>query len=505
MPDDNPDSNTLRGQSDRESDRPTYGGGSRDAHGNTRARALDSDVAVVVLAAGHGRRMRSETPKHLHQVAGMPIIERVIRAGIGAATATTVVMVGSNMADLEECLEMQGEFTLVVQGPPRGTADSIRQALERAGEVSLIVSLLGDSPLLTSETIDSLIDRARGTGSKVTLLTCFVDDALAYGRVRRDEQGRVIQIVEMKNDQLNERTGSTEINSGAMVLDASWAREELSRLSVDPTTGEFLVTDLIDVAVRQGVDERSAWPVDALVADASESLGVNDRADLAEADARARQRIRERHMRNGVTIIGPESVFIDECVVIGEDTVIAPHSILTGKTVVGRGCQIGPAAVLDNARLDDHVVVEQSTIRNSSIGAGTHVGPYAHLRRDCHIGRNVHIGSYAEMKSATLADGVRCGHMSYLGDVSVGAGSNIGAGTITANYDGQVKHATTIGEDVFVGSDTILVAPVAVGDGARTGAGAVVNRDVETGATVVGVPARKIGGFDGRRKHRSRS
>lgn len=465
--------------------------------------ATGADVVVAVLAAGHGKRMQSDVPKHLLEVAGMPIIERVIRAGIGARTSQTFVMVGSNMADLEHRLNMHDVFTLVVQGPPKGTADSVRQALMRAGDASWIVSLLGDSPHLTSEVVDALVERARSSRSKVTLLTCMVDDASAYGRIERDHLNRIVHIVELKNDEPNRRHGRTEINSGVMVLDAAWAHEELARLSMDTTTGEFLLTDLVDAAVRGGAESDGAWPVQAHVADASVSLGVNDRMDLSESDARARQTIRERHIRNGVTIIGPDTVFIDERVVIGEDTVIAPHSILTGTTVIGRRCEIGPAAVLHNARLDDGVVVEQSTVRDSGVGSGTHIGPYAHLRGGCHIGQRVHIGSFAEMKNATLADGVKCGHVSYLGDVSVGEATNIGAGTITANYDGESKHATTIGEGVFIGSDSILVAPIHLGDRARTGAGSVVNRDVEPGVTVVGVPARPIGGKDNRRRQRS--
>lgn len=492
MLDNEPVMNPHRGVSERSWERDVLKEDATDDATDSADPAPESDVVVAVLAAGHGSRMRSEVPKHLHAVAGVPIVERVIRAGIGARTSRTFVMVSANMADLEERLDMAGEFTLIVQGPPRGTADSVRQALDHAGDVSLMVSLLGDSPLLTVDVVDALIDRARSSGSKVTLLTCMIDDAAAYGRVERDQHGNVIRIVELKNDTPEKRIGPTEINSGVMVLDARWAREELRVLPADATTGEFLLTDLIDVAVRDGAEVDGSWPVGTYVADASVSLGVNDRTDLAEADARARRRIRERHMRNGVTIIGPETVFIDEQVVIGEDTVIAPHSILTGDTVIGRSCALGPSAVLEGAHLADDVTVDQSTIRNSVIGAGTHIGPYAHLRGGCRIGAHVHVGSYAEMKNATLADGVKCGHVSYLGDVRVGAAANIGAGAITANYDGRQKHLTTIGEGAFVGSDSVLVAPVQIGARARTGAGAVVNRDVPADSTVIGVPAKPI-------------
>lgn len=448
-----------------------------------------SDVVVAVLAAGPGTRMRSETPKHLHQVAGIPIVERVIRAGIDAGARQIFVMVGSNMADLDERLGMRGAISLIVQGPPKGTADSVRQALEHAGDAAWMVSLLGDSPLLTGDIVRSLVAQAKSSGSKITLLTCKVADASSYGRIERDEAGRVRRIIELKNDMADKRVGETEINSGVMVLDAAWARSELQTLPEDPTTGEYLLTDLVDVAVRQSTDG-DEWPVDTYVADDSVSLGVNDRVQLAEAEAHARRQIRERHMRNGVTIVGPETVFIDEDVTIGSDTVIHPNSFLRGDTSVGSHCEIGPSAVLEDAHIGNGVVVDQSTIRESSVGDRSHVGPYAHLRAGCSIGQRVHIGSYAELKNATLADGAKCGHVSYLGDVTVGADANIGAGTITANYDGQGKHPTVIGNGAFLGSNSVLVAPVTIGDRARTGAGSVVTQDVDDDTTVLGVPAR---------------
>jgi bifunctional UDP-N-acetylglucosamine pyrophosphorylase/glucosamine-1-phosphate N-acetyltransferase len=448
-----------------------------------------SGVVVAVLAAGHGTRMRSEIPKHLHPVAGVPIVERVIRAGVRSGADRTLVMVNDNLAGLDETLGMPGMFETVVQGPPRGTADTVRLALEQAPEARWLVSLLGDGALLTSTVVADLIAQARATGSRITLLTCEVEDAATYGRIDRDGERRVRRIVEFKNDDPALRRGLTEINSGVMVLDAEWAREELAQLPIDSVTGEFLLTDLVDVAVRQAT-EGADWPVDALIADDSIALAVNDRVQLAEVDAHARTLIRERLMRAGVTIIGPETVFIDEDVSIGADTVIHPNTVIRGATTIGARCEIGPGALLDNARIGDGVAVAQSTIRDSEIGDGSDVGPFAHLRGACRIGRNVHVGSYAEMKNATLHDGAKCGHVSYLGDVTVGERANIGAGTITANYDGARKHRTEIGAGAFIGSDTVLVAPITVGEDARTGAGSVVTRDVPPGVTAVGVPAR---------------
>jgi bifunctional UDP-N-acetylglucosamine pyrophosphorylase/glucosamine-1-phosphate N-acetyltransferase len=450
--------------------------------------AARPDVAVAVLAAGHGTRMRSETPKHLHRVAGMPIVERVIRAGIGAGAARTLVMVGSNLADLEDHIDA-GNYELVVQGPPRGTADSVRQALERVPDARWMISLLGDNPLLTPEIVLALLARAEATGARVTLLTCVVPDAASYGRIERDGERRVRRIVERKNDDLACRQGPIEINSGVMVLDAAWARRELATLPKDPVTGEYLLTDLVEIAVAQAA-VGDAWPVEAHIADESVSLGVNDRAELAAADARARQHKRERLMASGVSFIGGDTCFIDEGVEIGPDTVIHPYTILRGKTRIGAGCEIGPSTVMTDARIGDGVAVRQSTITDSEVGDRSDVGPYAHLRAGCRVGAHVHVGSYVEMKNATLADGAKCGHVSYLGDVSVGAEANIGAGTIVANFDGVGKHPTVIGDGAFIGSDSVLVAPVTIGQRARTGAGSVVTRDVPDDTTVLGVPAR---------------
>jgi bifunctional UDP-N-acetylglucosamine pyrophosphorylase/glucosamine-1-phosphate N-acetyltransferase len=461
---------------------------SAQSHETPEPAAARPDVVVAVLAAGHGSRMRSKVPKHLHRVAGVPIVERVIRAGVGAGAARTLVMVGSNLADLESRIACD-RFELVVQGPPKGTADSVRQALERAPEARWMVSLLGDNPLLTPDIVRSLLSRAEEAGSKVTLLTCVVPDAASYGRIDRDEDGRVRRIVERKNDDAGCRQGPTEINSGVMVLDAAWARRELAALPEDPVTGEFLLTDLVEIAVAQA-GPTDPWPVDTHIADESVSLGVNDRAELAAADAKAREQKRLRLMEAGVTFVGADTTFVDEDVEIGADTVVLPHSILRGRTTIGVGCEIGPAAVLTDARIGDEARVVQSTITDSEIGDGSDVGPYAHLRKGCRVGAGVHIGSYVEMKNATLADGAKCGHVSYLGDVSVGADANIGAGTIVANFDGVGKHPTVIGDGAFIGSDSVLVAPVTIGQRARTGAGSVVTRDVPDDTTVLGVPAR---------------
>lgn len=448
-------------------------------------------IAVAILAAGKSRRMKSNRPKHLHDVAGVSIFDRVLRAGLSIAPERTIAVVSQPLAEHLDTHVDAGRFQTIVQDPPLGTADAVRLALEAAPDCDLLISLLGDNPLLTGEVIRRLVDDAAATGARITLLTCILPDAAAYGRIERDHEQRVTRIVERKQDRDECRQGPTEINSGIMVLDAHWARAALGRVQLDIACGEYLLTDLIALAVAEH-DGGPVWPVSAVQAHRDVALGVNDRIQLAEATAVAHQHIRERHMREGVTIVGPETVFIDEQVEIAPDTTILPFTIIVGRTTIGRDCVIGPHSVLEDAVIGDGATIRSSTITLSRVDSGSDVGPYSHLREGTHVGPNVHVGNFAEMKNSTIHEGAKVGHVSYLGDATVGQGANIGAGAITANFDGQDKHPTTIGKDSFVGSDTIFVAPARLGDNAKTGAGAVVKGEVPAGETVVGVPARPI-------------
>jgi bifunctional UDP-N-acetylglucosamine pyrophosphorylase/glucosamine-1-phosphate N-acetyltransferase len=448
-------------------------------------------VAVAVLAAGHGTRMNSSTPKHLHRVAGVPIVERVIRAGLVIEPETLVAVVSPSLVDLPDRLSMHNQFATVVQAKPEGTAAAVRCALEAIEPVDLLVSLLGDSPLLTGEVVRDLVDGARSSGARVTILTCHLPDAETYGRIERDEHGRMTRIVEFKTDVPEHRHGPTEINSGIMVLDAAWAKKALQRIELSPQAGEFLLTDIVEVAIAEH-KAGEPWPVGTVTAAPDVAMGINDRNQLAQADAVIREQARRRLLAAGVTLIGAETIFIDETVEIGADTTVYPYSLISGHTTIGRGCEIGPNAVLRDATLGERVRVESSTVTSSSIEHGATVGPYAHVRGGSSIGAGAHVGTSTELKNASLGAGAKAGHFSYIGDATVGAHSNIGAGTVTANYDGTTKHRTDIGERVFVGSDSIIVAPITIGHDARTGAGAVVTRNVEPGATVVGVPARPM-------------
>ncbi len=441
--------------------------------------------------------MHSVLPKPLHLVAGLPTVAHVLRAGASIRPASTVLVVGQETRDLAARLSLPPTVQIVVQDPPLGTGDAVRHAMDALQDVAWVVVLYADHPLLTGEVVQRLLAGARTAGSRATVLTALLADPAGYGRIERDANGRPTRIVERNDDLPAHRRGPTEINSGMMVLDALWARQAFPRLRPSPITGEYYLPGLVELAIAGGVGASGAWPVATVQGDPSVALGINDRVELAAADAVARDRIRHRLLAAGVTLVGAETIFIDDGVAVGADTTIYPFTSLQAGTVIGARCRVGPHAVIANSRLDDDVTVHSSTIEDTTIATGAEVGPYAHLRAGTAIGPHAHVGNYAELKNARLAANVKVGHVSYLGDVSVGAGTNIGAGTITANYDGTRKHQTEIGQRAFIGSDTILRAPVRVGDDARTGAGSVVTRDIPDGATAVGVPARVVRTSDG--------
>ena len=417
--------------------------------------------------------------------------ERVIRAGSGAAADDLVLVVSPETVDLATRLPHSGHAVTVVQDPPRGTGDAVRLGLAVLPNVDRLVVLYSDHPLLEPVSVANLLTGLRVSRAKLTVLTATLDDPAGYGRIVRDESGRLVGIAERRDDDETQRTGPTEINSGMMALDAKWARGALARIKPSRATDELYLTDLVSIAVAEA-NEDEPWPVATVAGTPDDAMGVNDRLDLAHAESRVWERKRQSLMRSGITMRLPETITIDEDVSVGADTVILPYSQLLGKTTVGCGCVIGPSALIANSRLGDRVIVRSSTIEDSAIADDADVGPYSHLRAGAEIGPHAHVGNFAEIKNARLEARVKVGHFSYIGDATVGEDTNVGAGTVTANFDGAHKHFTAIGKRAFIGSDSILRAPVRIGDDARTGAGSVVTRDVPEGATVVGVPARLV-------------
>ncbi len=458
-----------------------------DSSTGSKSETIVPNTVVIVLAAGAGTRMKSDLAKPLHPVAGLPMVEHVLRAG-DAINPDSIVLLASPQVESHIGL-LERDDLKVVYAPPRGTGDAVRAALEAVPEAELAIVLYADHPLLDEDTVKRLKLAGSQPGIKAAVLTCLVAEAASYGRIDRDEQLRPTRIVEFKNDDPRARTGETEINLGMMALDATWARKELVRLDPDPESKEWLLTDLIAIAVAD-VKSDDLWPVVTVHGSQDVAMGVNDRSQLADAESALLEGIRRTHMRQGVTIHMPETVLIEADVAIGKDTTILPGTIIRRGASIGEGCEIGPNSLIEHSQIGDHVRVTMSVVRDSTIASNSDVGPFAHLRRGASIGFNVHIGNFAEIKNSTVERGVKIGHVSYLGDAHVGEGTNIGAGTITANYDGTQKHFTQIGSGVFIGSDTMLVAPVTIGDGAITGAGSVVTHDVPPGVTVMGVPAR---------------
>jgi bifunctional UDP-N-acetylglucosamine pyrophosphorylase/glucosamine-1-phosphate N-acetyltransferase len=419
------------------------------------------------------------------------MIDYVLDAADIPSLDRTVVVLSPALANNEALTMHLGErlgtrHSIAEQHEPRGTGDALRCAMPELGAVDRVVVLFADHPLLTNDRIAELSDSLSEGRATISLLTCVVDDAAGYGRIDRGSDGRVRRIVERKDDDPANRTGRTEINSGMMAIDATWLRTAIDRLTPSAATGEFYLTQLVELAVSDG------RAVTSVQGDVTGLVGVNDRVDLAHAESLIQARIQRQHMRSGVTIVSPPTTMIEHGVEIGRDTTILPGCLIRTETVIGAECEIGPQTVLSRATIGARCRIMASVISESEVRSNSDVGPFSHIRGGAVISSDVHIGNFAEIKNSTLAAGVRMGHMSYVGDAVIGERTNIGAGAVTCNFDGVNKHRTVVGADVFIGSDTMLVAPVAVGDGAATGAGSVVTRDVARGGRVAGVPARPL-------------
>jgi len=442
--------------------------------------------------------MRSARPKVLHTLAGRPMIAHVLAATEGAGARQAIVVLGHEAAAVRAALP--AETLTVVQEPQLGTGHAVRVALdalpvgmeEEEGETALI--LYGDMPLLRAATLRALRAAHALTPYPLTLLSAIAPDPAGYGRVLRDACGRVIGVKEQKELAPGEEDVA-EINVGVYCADLAWLRGAVRALPAHPD-GEYYLPDLVAVALAGDAAEARGVAVVRLGeidgAETDEAQGVNTRVQLAAAAAVVRARLNRDHMLAGVTIVDPATTYIEPGVTIGMDTTILPNTHLCGSTRIGAGCVVGPdAEVVDSAVADD-VHITRSVVEGARVGPRCHVGPFAHLRHNAVLTEDVHIGNYAEVKNSTIGPNSVSHHVSYIGDTTIGANVNVGAGTITANYDGVRKHPTVIGDNVFVGVGTLLRAPVTLGAGSRTGAGAVVTRDVEPGTTVAGVPARPL-------------
>jgi bifunctional UDP-N-acetylglucosamine pyrophosphorylase/glucosamine-1-phosphate N-acetyltransferase len=438
------------------------------------------------MAAGQGVRMKSRVPKVLHQVCGKELVrypvELLQELGIGRIV---VVVSPGNAPAVQTLLGDQVEYA--VQPAVLGTADALERAADLLrGQADHLLVQGGDSPLVRLETLQRLMSSHLEQGSQMTLLSATVVSAQDLGRLQRDRQGRVVKIVEAKDwpGHDDPKSAGAEVNAGVYCFAAPWLGENLKRVTPS-SSGERYLTALVSLGAA-GKSRIQAMVTD----DPAEALGINNRVQLAQLEAIARQRIRERWMLAGVTITDPASAYIDAGVTIGQDTVILPNTMLLGRTTIGEECQIGPGSVVRDTAVGRRCRVTASVLEESTLEDEVDIGPFSHLRPGAYLETHVHIGNFVEVKNSRMAAGAVSGHFSYLGDATIGADVNIGAGTITCNYDGQDKLQTIIGAGAFIGCDTMLVAPVTVGEGAVTGAGAVVTRDVPAGKLAVGVPAR---------------
>ena len=457
-------------------------------------------ISAVVLAAGEGTRMRSETPKVLHPLCGRPMLLHVIDALVALPLERIVVVVGHGAErvtkTLQEQMATEMPIEFVEQRVPRGTGDAASVALTASsfdGDAEDDLLLVpADTPLLRPETLATLAREHRAADAAAPLLTAISDPA-GYGRVVRDEAGRVSHVVEQV-DADEAELAIDEWNTSIYCFRRGLLAPALRRLSPENAQGEYYLTDVVEV-LRETGHVVVATPVD----DPSEPVGVNDRAQLAAAEAVLRARINDRWMREGVTMTDPAHTYVDASVELEPDARLLPGTILEARTVIGAGAVIGPDTHLVDTIVGERAVVRQTVAREAEIGDDVTCGPFAHLRPGSHIGAGAHIGNFVETKNAEIGAGAKVPHLSYVGDAEVGEGANIGAGTITANYDGKEKHRTKIGKGARIGSNTVLVAPVEIGEGAYTGAGSVVNRDVPPGALAKGVPAEVDEGWAARR------
>ena len=454
-------------------------------------------AAVVILAAGEGKRMKSSRSKLLHELAGHSLLSYAVGTATTLQPQHIVVVVGHGREQVEAHLaEIAPHVTTAVQERQLGTGHAVQVALEQLGVVSgEIVVTLGDVPMLTTETLATLLGEHRAQGAAMTVLTARVPDPTGYGRILRDADDMVEAIVEHRDADMVQAT-INEINSGIMVFEADMLRSALSELSPDNDQGELYLTDVLAVARRSG------WTVAAMVTeDVWQTEGVNDRVQLSAMNAEMNRRILYRWMRNGVTIVDPASTWVQASVDLAPDVTLLPNTSLEGATSVAAGATIGPETTLVDVEVGEGATVVRTHGSLSVIGARASVGPYAYLRPGTTVGAGGKIGTFVETKNAQIGAGAKVPHLTYAGDTQIGDGANIGAGTIFANYDGQTKSASTVGRYSFIGSDTVLVHPVAVADGAYVAAGSTITGDVGAGELAVGrARQRNVPGWVARKR-----
>lgn len=431
------------------------------------------NLSIIILAAGQGTRLRSSLPKVLHPVAGTALLQHVINTANLLNPDSIHVVFGHAGEQVREALA-EADVAWVEQAEQLGTGHAVGQAMPSISNASTVLVLYGDVPLITAETLRPMIDQA--DAGKLSVLTAVLDNPAGYGRMIRDGEGHLKRIIEHK-DASDAQLQIKEVNTGFLAAPAGLMRAWLAKLDNNNVQSEYYLTDVIAMAVAEGVTVESAS-----AADEFEILGVNDRIQLAAIERACQRRLTEEVMRAGATLADPARIDIRGALHVGRDCFIDVNTVFEGEVRLGSGVCIGPNCVISNAHIDDGTeVFANCVIENAVIGSRSRIGPFARLRPETELAERVHVGNFVEIKKSKIATGSKVNHLSYIGDTLMGSGVNVGAGTITCNYDGAYKHVTEIGNDVFIGSDTQLIAPVKVGDGATIGAGTTVTREVPAG------------------------
>ncbi len=440
-------------------------------------------LAHIILAAGKGTRMKSRLPKVLHPILDQPMILYAVDTSARVTGRKPILVIGHAADQVRATVGDRADY--VLQQEQLGTGHAVMVAMPAVRDwADAVLVTYGDMPLLRVDTLRHLVQTHADTQSTLTMLSVILDDPHGYGRVLRDDAGNVIGVVE-EVDATPEQRKIRELNAGIYCFDAAWLDEHLPRIQPSPVKGEYYLPELIGMAVAEG-RRVTAIPVD----DPQEVVGINTRVHLAEATKIMQRRINEQWMLAGVTMTDPETVYIGPRVQLAQDVVIHPQTTIYGETTVGEGTEIGPQSYIVGSTIGRNCRIIHSVVEYAILEDNVDVGPFGHLRKGAHLAQGVHMGNFGEVKNSYLGPGTKMGHFSYIGDAEIGANVNIGAGTITCNYDGVRKNKTIIEDDVFIGSDTMLVAPVKVGRGAKTGAGSVVTRDIPPYTLAYGVPAK---------------
>lgn len=438
-----------------------------------------TNTYAIVLAAGQGTRMKSDLYKVLHPVCGKAMVAHVIDSILNIGATRVVTIVGHGAEKVSSTLGEKSEYA--VQNEQLGTAHAVQQAEELLGDLEgTTIVICGDTPLIRTETMESLIAHHNTTGAQATILTAIADDPTGYGRIIRGEDNQVLRNVEHK-DATAEEQQVKEINTGTYCFSNKVLFETLKKVKNDNAQGEYYLPDVIGILQAEG-----SLVSAHIVEDFSETLGINDRVVLSQAEGVMRKRIIEKHMRNGVTVINPENTYVSTDTIIGQDTILQPGVMIEGKTVIGKRCTVGPNSHIVDSVLEDDITVHSSVILQSKVGASTVIGPYAHIRPESDLGEGVRIGNFVEVKKSVVGNSSKVSHLSYIGDANIGEKVNVGCGTITVNYDGKNKYTTTIEDEVFVGCNVNLIAPVTVKEGSFVAAGSTISKDVPENALAIG-------------------